>query len=83
MSTTPRTDEHIKGGSWSFDVGFARQLETELNEALVKLRAAEADAARLAEALRFASAWVPEGTSEDESLNEAIAAHETRIKMLC
>jgi len=82
MSATPRTDafKRTVGKPWW---EFAGELETELNEALVKLRAAEADADRLAEALRFASAWVPEGTSEDESLNEAIAAHETRIKMLC
>lgn len=31
MSDTPRTDAHMMGGSYSFDVEFARQLERELN----------------------------------------------------
>jgi len=34
MSDTPRTDEHMLGGSYSFDVEFARKLERELNAAL-------------------------------------------------
>jgi hypothetical protein len=36
MSDTPRTDEHMLGGSYSFDGEFARQLERELNAALAK-----------------------------------------------
>jgi hypothetical protein len=36
MSDTPRTDEHMLGGSYSFDVEFARELERELNAALAE-----------------------------------------------
>jgi hypothetical protein len=106
MSATPRTDAHIKGGSWSFDVDFARQLETELNGAKAllaeatrylaeevnpaveaaeigvsklraKLQAAEADAKRLAEALRN-----PEQISHTleaaKQKEDALAVHEAR-----
>jgi hypothetical protein len=37
MSDTPRTDEHMLGGSYSFDIEFARQLERELNAAKAEL----------------------------------------------
>jgi hypothetical protein len=38
MTPTPRTDKHMRGGSYSFDVDFARQLErdiTTLNDRLI------------------------------------------------
>jgi hypothetical protein len=38
MTPTPRTDKHMRGGSYSFDVDFARQLErdiADLNERLI------------------------------------------------
>ena len=38
MSDTPRTDEHMLGGSYSFDIEFARQLERELNAAKQELQ---------------------------------------------
>jgi len=38
MTPTPRTDKHMRGGSYSFDVDFARQLERDiatLNDRLI------------------------------------------------
>jgi len=41
MSDTPRTDEHMLGGSYSFDGDFARELERELNESIKAIRDAD------------------------------------------